>query len=88
LTRQVQSLGLETLVVGRDGRAYPPEQWPASATFRSGGQVNLLVADRRTREYAEAPPELRAQLERLAWGPSGSGPDPEQPAPASTDPVR
>ena len=66
-TRQVWDRGLRTLVVGRDGRAYAPPEWPASATFRSGAQANLLIADNRTRQWAEADPDLRARLSRRAW---------------------
>lgn len=47
LTRQVQKRDLEALVVGRDG-VYSPERWRESATFRSGGQANLLLSDNRT----------------------------------------
>lgn len=66
LTRQVQARGLETLVVGRDG-AYPPDRWRQSATFRSGDQANLLLADNRTRHYAEGGPAVRRFLAWLAW---------------------
>jgi hypothetical protein len=71
-TRQVWGRGLRTLVVGRDGRGYPPEAWPHSATFRSGGQANLLVADNRTRQWEEADPAERARLSRMAWGDAGA----------------
>jgi hypothetical protein len=67
LTRQVRERGLETLVVGRDGVGYPPERWRQSATFRSGGQANLLLADKRTRHYQEAGPLTRRGLAWLAW---------------------
>jgi hypothetical protein len=67
LTRQVRERGLATLVVGRDGVAYPPEGWLESATFRSGGQANLLLADNRTRHYQEAGPLTRRGLAWLAW---------------------
>ena len=53
-TRQVWGRGLQTLVVGRDGRPYAPAEWHRSATFRSGAQANLLVADNRTRQWDEA----------------------------------
>jgi hypothetical protein len=66
LTRQVQARGLTALVVGRDG-VYPPERWRESATFRSGGQSNLLLADNRTRHYQEAGPLTRRGLAWLAW---------------------
>ncbi len=68
ITRQVLASGRQAVVVGRDGEAYPPERWPASRTFRSGEQENLLVADRRTREYGAADAGERARLAALAWG--------------------
>jgi hypothetical protein len=68
LTRQVDERGLDVLVVGRDGVAYPRERWYESATFRSGDQANLLIADNRTREYAQASPAERQRLAALAWG--------------------
>jgi hypothetical protein len=67
LTRQVQERGLATVVVGRDGVAYPPERWRQSATFRAGEQANLLLADNRTRHYKEAGPLTRGGLAWLAW---------------------
>jgi hypothetical protein len=68
ISRQIWERGGDVLVVGRDGAAHPPERWRESATFRSGGQRNLLVSDNRTEQYADAPPELKAMLERMAWG--------------------
>lgn len=68
MTRQLQARQLRALVVGRDGAAYPPDRWPTSRTFRSGEQENLLIADNRTQQYAEASVEERARLRRLAWG--------------------
>jgi len=66
LTRQVRERGLETLVVGRDG-AYPPDRWRESATFRSGEQANLLLADNRTRHYQQGGGLTRRGLAWLAW---------------------
>jgi hypothetical protein len=68
ISRQVRDRGLQLLVVGRDAVAYPPERWRESATFRSGGQVNQLIADNRTRQYDEASPQRRLHLERMTWG--------------------
>ncbi len=68
VTRQVQAHGLRTVVVGRDGRAYDVEEWPRSATYRAGGQKNLLVADNRTGDWERASPRLRRRLSRDAWG--------------------
>jgi hypothetical protein len=68
ITRQVLASGREAYVVGRDGHPYEPAAWPRSRTFRAGGQENLLVADNRTRQYADAEPARRVQLARMAWG--------------------
>jgi hypothetical protein len=56
------------VVVGRDGRAYDIEEWPASSIYRAGGQRNLLIADNRTRDWDRASPRLRRRLSRDAWG--------------------
>jgi hypothetical protein len=68
ITRQVLANGLRAVVVGRDGLAYSPPRWHESATFRSGGQTNLLIADNRTRQYEQAGEDERAKLEQMAWG--------------------
>ncbi len=68
ITRRVWRRGLKAVVVGRDGRAYEPADWPQSATYRSGGQRNLLVADNRTREWEDASTGERRSLSRRAWG--------------------
>lgn len=69
-TAQVRALGRRVVVVGCDGRAYAPEAWPASNTFRSGGQANLLVADNQTEGYAAADARERSTLSALTWGDS------------------
>lgn len=68
ITRQVQGRGQRVVVVGRDGWAYDVADWPRSATYRAGGQHNLLVADRRTRDWEQASPWLKRRLMRDAWG--------------------
>jgi hypothetical protein len=68
ITRQVLERGLRTVVVGRSGGVYDVEDWPASHTFRSGGQENLLVADNRTDDWINASVRLRRRLSRDAWG--------------------
>jgi hypothetical protein len=68
ITAQVAALGLRSMVVGRDGRAYDVDAWPTSHTYRSGDQGNLLVADRRTADWLRAPNRLRRRLSRDAWG--------------------
>jgi hypothetical protein len=69
LTRQVQAMGLRTLVVARDGCCYTPEQWPLSRTLWQGDQEGLLVADNQTRSYAVGGLERRRLLSAFAWGP-------------------
>lgn len=68
ITKQVQKLGLRTVVVDRFGKLNDPEDWPASETFRSGEQRGLLVADRRTDDYKNGSDEERELLRKLAWG--------------------
>jgi hypothetical protein len=72
ITRKVQAQGLRAVVVDRDGLLYDPDDWPASATFRSGGQARLLIADNQTRAWEEAPPAVRAKLTRDSWGPEAA----------------
>ncbi len=69
ITRIIGEEGLRGVVVGRDGRAYDVDEWPASHTFRSGEQQNLLVADNQTRDYQAASPARRRRLTRDSWGP-------------------
>jgi hypothetical protein len=73
ITRQVWERGLETLVVGRAGEAYPPDRWFESRTFRSGDQEHLLIADNRTRECEQADPATRRWLTEHAWGKDALG---------------
>lgn len=68
LTRHVLDLGLRAVVVGRDGELYDSERWAGAHTYRSGVQENLLVADRRTRDWEQASLRLRRRLSRDAWG--------------------
>ncbi|MGI8654647.1 MAG: hypothetical protein ACR2LC_05470 [Pyrinomonadaceae bacterium] len=68
LTRQLADMNLRALVVGRDGNAYEKEEWFESATFRSGEQRNLLVADNQTRDYEQADSARREMLTQMSWG--------------------
>jgi len=68
LTRQLESRGLQTLVIDRFGKAFKPPDWPRSRTFRRGAQGGLLVADNRTDEYGKAAEKIRRKLEKQAWG--------------------
>jgi hypothetical protein len=68
VTGRLLDRGARALLVGRDGRCYDVEEWPQSATYRSGGQRNLLIADNRTADWERASPRLRRRLSRDAWG--------------------
>ncbi|HTD58887.1 MAG TPA: hypothetical protein VK672_08330 [Solirubrobacteraceae bacterium] len=68
VTRQVQEHDLRVVVVGRDGRAYEVDEWPDSATFRCGGQRNLLVSDNQTRAWEGCSPGAQRHLSRDSWG--------------------
>ena len=71
LSRRACSGGGRIVVVGRDGRAYGPDEWPASRTWRAGEQENLLIADNRTGEWAGASAGERAAMARRSWGAEG-----------------
>jgi hypothetical protein len=68
ITRAVQRRGMRVVVTGRDGVLYDTPDWARSATYRSGDQRNLLVADRRTRDWEQVGAKLRRRLTRDAWG--------------------
>lgn len=68
LSRRVAEAGLSLKVVGRDGVAYAPKEWPRSHTAWSGEQENLLVADNQSRLYEQGDSNARAALRRYAWG--------------------
>lgn len=68
LTAHLNSIGLESLVVGANGVAYEPKAWIESGTFRVPDQPNLLVSDNQTRYYQQADRWLRRRLENAAWG--------------------
>lgn len=72
LTRQVVSCGLTVAIVGANGRAYAPEWWNGSRTFRQGNQANLLVADNQTRAWNAMTWEERRILYGGTWGAVGS----------------
>jgi hypothetical protein len=68
ITQQMHKRGLQSLVVGRDGRGYSPAFWPISETYRRGNQHNLLVRDNQTEIYRGASPSLKQLLFASAWG--------------------
>jgi hypothetical protein len=68
LTRQVQGLGLRTLVVARDGAFYDHDDWWRSRTLWQGDQEGLMIADNQTRIYANGGIDRRRLLSAFAWG--------------------
>ncbi len=86
LTRQVQAMGLRTLVVARGGATYDHEQWPLSCTLWQGDQENLLIADNQTRSYAAGGLDRRRLLSGFAWGPQAD-PSLRRGAPSGRDPA-
>jgi len=68
ITRQTHKRGLQSLVVGSNGRGYSPAFWPISDTYRQGNQRNLLVRDNQTEVFRTASPSLRRLLFASAWG--------------------
>jgi hypothetical protein len=69
ITRQILRSGQQILVVGRNGRGYPPPLWPASETFRLGSQSNLLIADKQTYAFLNFPPHIKQMFAMNTWGP-------------------
>lgn len=68
MTRRIMGMGLNPVVIDKNGNAWPVEQWPFSKTFRSGAQEGLLIADNRTHDYAVSKDKRRRWLSDLAWG--------------------
>jgi hypothetical protein len=68
LTRQIVMRGLTAVIVGANGRAYSPEWWSGSRTFRQGDQSNLLVLDNQTRDWDSLTWPERKLRYNLTWG--------------------
>ncbi len=81
LTRMLERIGLNSLVVDRAGGVYGPEQWDRSHTLWQGDQEGLLVADNQTQHYTCGSFDLRHLLSALAWGVCAA-PNPPGGAPA------
>lgn len=88
VTRQVQEMGLRTLVVDCEGAVYEPSEWYRSGTLWQADQERLLSVDNRTRSYACGDIARRRVLAGLAWGlhadPHPSAEDPLQQRVADT----
>ncbi len=70
MTRQIQGWNLDVLLVDKEGRAFAPEEWPQTRTFRSGDQSQLLITDNRTQLYRDGDLATKRDMTRQAWGSS------------------
>lgn len=68
ITKQVEKMGLKSMVVGRNGKGYEKDEWNISNTFWHGKQENLLISDNQTRKYDSCDLVQRQKWERFAWG--------------------
>lgn len=68
--------GVNGVVVGQDGVAYPEEAWENANTYRVNDQENLLVADNHTDSYANGTPLHRRNLAAQCWRHAGVPTDP------------
>lgn len=67
MTRQIIKRGLTPIIVDRFGKTYGISDWKSSSTFWMNEQSNLMIADNRTTDYAQANRMLRREMENLAW---------------------
>jgi len=67
ISERVRRTGRRCVVVNRRGEVFEVADWHRSRTSASGDQADLLVADNRTDEYAQASPEERLHRERITW---------------------
>ncbi|MBS0271331.1 MAG: glycosyltransferase [Proteobacteria bacterium] len=68
ITNRILKKGLSILLVGADGIAYSPEEWPKSQTFRLGKQQNLIATDNQISNYTFYSQPERDLHTYLAWG--------------------
>lgn len=68
LTNRILKRGLSILVIGADGIAYPPEEWPMSCTFHLGKQENLMACDNQSLRYTKLSEPERHICTYIAWG--------------------
>ncbi|MBS0271089.1 MAG: glycosyltransferase [Proteobacteria bacterium] len=68
ITNCVLKKGLSALVIGTDGVAYSPDEWPKSRNFWMEEQQNLMVSDNQVIHYASLSKEERQLHTYLIWG--------------------
>ncbi len=68
MTRQLFDLGLECVVVDKNGNGYICQNWYKSNVFWQNDQDNLVVSDNQTRKYSDANDTEKLFYQKLAWG--------------------
>lgn len=69
LTRQVLADHKKILIVGADGRGYPPHTWPVCGIMRQPRTSNSLISDDHLRTYLNTNTvKDREWLEKITWG--------------------
>jgi hypothetical protein len=67
ITRKVQRLGYEAVVVNSRGAVFKPQEWRESFTYRAGQQQFLMISDKRTVVFETATPEEKLHQAWAAW---------------------
>lgn len=72
LTKQVLRMGLQVVIVGKNGQFFSVDDWAVSHTFWQGNQNNLLISDNQTRNYDSLSIEEKKTFAQYAWGKDGN----------------
>ena len=67
LSRQLERMGLQRLVVDRAGNAFEPERWPAANTYRSA-TATPIIGDDTSRRYRKADATFQRNEAAITWG--------------------
>ncbi len=67
-TKQIELMGLRSIVVGKNAKGYEKHEWDISNTFWRNAQENLLISDNQTRIYDRGSLEKKQKREFFAWG--------------------
>ena len=68
ITKQIESMGLRSIVVDKNGKGYEKYEWDISDTFWRRTQGSLLISDNQTRRYDREGLAWRQKREFFAWG--------------------
>ncbi len=67
-TKQIELMGLRSIVVGKNAKGYEKHEWDISNTFWRRAQENLLISDNQTRKYDKEDADKKKKREFFAWG--------------------